>query len=516
MFGSRSRFQSHSSFVLTLLVYWNILISEFYSIFFYITLMNEAVIAYVQNQIAQSKARLTAYAQNSTGKLYPKRNAFIRIEKYIKDFLKGEEEPRWIIVPGLRGVGKTTILAQSYLEFVDISLDSLHILYVSIDEVKNILNATLKDVIEAYEQILGVSFEKLEKPILLLIDEVQYDEQWAAVLKSLYDRSKKVCVICSGSSAVSLQSNPDVIRRAVFEKLYPMSFCEFQMIHRNLYQIKDLKKDLKQALYFSNNAEEAHARLKLLQPKVLSYWAKVDKFDVQKYLDIGTLPFALRHPNQAQVYESINLLLDKIILHDIQTLGKFSAETLSYIKRLLYIMAETVDILSIEKLTKILPLDRLTIASIFDVLTKAEMLIKVQAHGSNMSRTTQPAKYYFMTPAIRLVLLSITGSVGTTLTRQGRLLEDVAALHFYREFIVPGVAGLTYDASSGGADFILEVGGSRQLTIEIGTGSKSSTQVKSTMDKIKCNYGIVISSDPLLLLKEENILKVPLPYFLLI
>lgn len=476
--------------------------------------MNQEVLKHVQHQIAQAGSRLAGYANDQNDKPYPKRNVFIRIEKYVKNFLSGRGEQRWVIIPGLRGVGKTTILAQIYLEFSKNPPEGVQILYVSLDEVKNVLNASLLDVIEAYEQILGVSFEKQDKPILLLVDEAQYDPKWASILKSLYDRSKKVCIICSGSSAVSLQTNPDVIRRAIFEKLYPMSFTEFQMIKNTIFSPAGLKQKMKEALYLGENAEHAYEGLKTLETIVLSYWSKIDRMDVQKYLTIGTLPFAIRYPNAAQVYEAILLLLDKIIAQDIEELGKFDSETLGSIKRLLYILAD-VDVISIHKLTELLPPTRITLSNVFDVLEKAELLIKIDPYGSNTSQARKPSKYLFMTPAIRLSLLNITGQEGTFLTRQGKLLEDIAALHFYREFVMPGIGNISYDSSLESADFILQIANKKQLAVEIGMGDKELRQVISSMKKIKCDYGIIFSSGPLTLIKEENIVKVPLDYFLL-
>lgn len=477
--------------------------------------MNQKAIEYVQHQLLQGNTRLKSYVLDEIKKTpYPKRNIFIKTEKYINDFIKGNPDQRWIIIPGLRGVGKTTILAQIYFHFLNKPVDNQHIIYISLDEVTNLLDLSLKDVLEAYEQILGISFEKLDTPIILLIDEVQYDPKWAITLKVLWDKSKKICILCSGSSAVSLQTNPDVIRRAVFEKLYPVSFTEFLMIKHSIYPTPKLKKEIKEALYNTNSAKKAYELLKMLEPKVVSFWSQVERVEVKKYLEIGTLPFAIRHPNPTQVYESINFLLDKIISQDIQSMSKFDSETLGQIKRLLYIIAGG-DTLSINKLTQLLPLNYITIANIFDVLEKAELLIRVRAHGSNISEVKKPSKYLFMTPAIRLSLLSITGQESTALTRQGKILEDIVALHFYREFVMPGIGNITNDSSQESADFILQIADRKQLAIEIGVGDKDLRQVITSMEKIKCNYGIIFSSGQLTLFEKENIVKVPLDYFLL-
>src|SRR3989344_3384641 len=44
----------------------------------------------------------------------PFRFGFYEIRKLLDGFLRGEKDNRWIIMPGFRGTGKTTILAQAY------------------------------------------------------------------------------------------------------------------------------------------------------------------------------------------------------------------------------------------------------------------------------------------------------------------------------------------------------------------------------------------------------------------
>ena len=155
----------------------------------------EETLKYVQNQLVQAPFRLNPYVQNEDGVKYPQRNIYVKIDKYFKDFLRNaSSQDRWIIIPGLRGVGKTTILAQIFLNHYH-EAGQHRMLYISLDEVVNVIGSSLKDVLKSYEQILGESFEKLTKPVFIFIDEAQYDRQWASVLKSIYDRSKKVFVI---------------------------------------------------------------------------------------------------------------------------------------------------------------------------------------------------------------------------------------------------------------------------------------------------------------------------------
>ncbi len=476
--------------------------------------MKPEVISYIKNQLARGGERLGPYVKTGNW-MYSRRHVFLKIEKYIKDFLSGQKESRWVILPGLRGVGKTTVLAQLYFAFnEDKRLNGIKILYISVDDIVT-AGFTLLEVLEGYEQILGKNFEGHPGPVLIFIDEVQQDEKWGAVLKSLYDKARNVFVICTGSSAVQLQSNPDIARRGIFEKLYPLSFGEFEMLKNNIFPSAGLKQEIKKALYDSSTAEEVFSRLSALEVKVKEQWSKFKDSDIDEFLSTGTLPFTFR-TKTSNIYERISFLVDRMINKDIQELGKFDIQTLGVIKRLLFIMADSNDGLSVNKVSGIIAIDRLTLTSVLDALEKAEITIRIPAHGSNAVGVKKPSKYLFMSPAIRMSLLSITGLDETFLVRRGKLLEDVAGLHFYREFISNGVGRVTYDSAQSGADFILQIANKKQIAIEIGMGEKQFRQVKTTMDKVKCDYGLVFcTSDSLDISKEDGIVKVPLKFFLL-
>ncbi|MEJ0053704.1 MAG: AAA family ATPase [bacterium] len=474
--------------------------------------MNTEALEYIQNQLNRSEDRLRPYVFQTATFTFPERHIVIRIKKYVNDFLEGARTVRWIIVPGLRGVGKTTAMAQVFLSTRRVSKAPTSFLYMSVDDLVT-RGMTLNDALDAYESILGKPFESLDTPVLLFIDEVQQDKNWAAVLKSLHDRARNVFLFCTGSSAVSLQSNPDVARRAQFEKLYPLSFGEYQMIKHNIFPQAGLKEKIKDALYGASNAGDAFDRLKKLEQNVAAQWARFDRAEIDEYLLNGTLPFTLRAitPN---AYDNINILLDRIIDKDIKDLGQFDAPTLSAIKRLLFIMADS-DIVSVNNVKNVVQLSYNTVMAVLDVLERAELIIKVPAQGSKTAQARKPAKYLFMSPAIRSALLSVSGIEGTYLARKGKYLEDIAGLHFYREFVATRTGGLTHDPSKSSADFLVQIADKKQLAFEVGLGRKNYEQVKATMVNFKTDFGVVVCTTSLLLSREENVVKLPLDYFLL-
>jgi predicted AAA+ superfamily ATPase len=160
-------------------------------------------------------------------------------------------------------------------------------------------------------------------------------------------------------------------------------------------------------------------------------------------------------------------------------------------------------------------LDRITIANLFDALERAELLVKVMAYGSSMEAVRKPIKYLFMSPNIRMSFFQFTGLEDTYLTRLGKLLEDSVGSHLYREIVIGGYGSFRYDSMQGGADFIVQIGNSKQIVLEVGIGKKGIAQVKNTMKEKKADYGIVYSSNGLKLSEEENIVNIPLDYYFL-
>lgn len=476
----------------------------------------EEILKYVQNQLVQAPFRLKSYTENEQGKKYPQRNIYVKVDKYVRNFLHAPNvQDRWIIIPGLRGVGKTTILAQLYLNYYQ-EIGDRRMLYISLDEVVNVLGSSLKDVLTAYERIIGESFEKLTKPVFIFIDEAQYDPKWASVLKTVYDRSNKVFVACSGSSAVSLQTTPDVIRRSIFQKLFPTSFTEFLMIRDGKLPVKGMKQNIKDALFNAQSAKEVYGKLKSLEQSVTNAWSSIDRHYIDEYLKIGTLPFAIQMKDEARVYQTITLLLDKVINQDVQSLGRFDPKTLSHIKRVLFLMAES-DVVSVQNLSKMLETSVSTITNILEVLEHAELLIRVMPYGSNSKKVRKPSRYQFMSSAMRSAFLSVAGNEQIFASQKGRLMEDIVAMTLYREFVANNRGALNYDSSKAGADFILTIAEKNIVPIEVGIGDKAGTQVKNTMKKVgSAKYGIVFCKNPLTLVEQDNIVKVPLDYFLLI
>ena len=483
---------------------------------------NLQVSQYLQNQLNRAPSLLKTYTQDEQGNKYLKRNMFIRVEKIINDFIAGQKEVRMVSIPGLRGVGKTTLLAQLFLQFFP--RYSKDMLYISADQVVNELRADLYSVFEEYQKILGIPFEKLDRNLFIFIDEIHFDKKLTAVLKTIYDRSKRVFVVCTGSSALSLQSTTDLARRVVFEKLYPMNFTEYMLLKTRYESIKDrtvgikypvrgLKNTLKEVLFYSSDAGQCFSRLAGLQIQVDKYWFGIDSMEVDKYLKFGTMPYALTIKDEQRMHTLTNQQIDRVVERDLPELGKFDTATLAMIKNILLLIAGGGEV-SITNLSQILKgISIVTLINVLETLEKAEMLIRVYPYGSTYKKVRKPSKYHFMTPAVRHTLLTIVEGESAFTNHKGWYLEDIVGLSLYREFSQRLASPIFYDSAKGGADFILAFP-DRKIPIEIGYGRKEIDQALLTLEKVKGRYGLVVCDSDLA--KEGEIVKIPLRYLLLV
>jgi predicted AAA+ superfamily ATPase len=266
-------------------------------------------------------------------------------------------------------------------------------------------------------------------------------------------------------------------------------------------------------LYFSPHVKSAYEKLKSLKADVNQYWSQVNRYDIQKYLSYGSLPFSSLMPTETSIYDAINMLIDKIIQSDLE-FGRFDPNTLGMVKRILFAIAEH-DVTSLSKLEKVFQMNRITLSHIFDALEKAEILIKVPSYGANMTIAKKPHKYLFMSSAVRMSFFYFTGMENTYLVRQGKLLEDSVGLHLYQEFLIKGLGAIRYDSEEGGADFILQIANNKQILMEVGLGNKDKKQIIQSSKKISSHYNIIFSNTPLALDSDHNIIFVPLDYYFL-
>ena len=476
--------------------------------------MDESISDYIQRRLRRGREIALSRAADPNGGYYPPRLLKPVIDKSISNFLASDQvADRWIVMPGLRGVGKTTLLAQIYLDLAD-SNDQINLLYISLDQVVENLNANLYDSLRAYEQIIGCDLEAVDKPTFIFIDEVQTDPKWARTLKTVYDSAPRVFLFCTGSSAAHLQMDADIAgRRARVEKMHPLSFAEFQLLKYGLVPAEGLGQEIFRAIYHSGSAAQSHSRLAALGSSVKQEWVKYSKNTLDLYFKTGSLPATFGQKNPVLVGDSLRGMIDKVVDTDMKNYKDFDQASLASIKRLLFILAGSGDVISSEKLAQALDASRSQVFAFLDALVKAELLVRIPAHGSHLKASRKPARYLFASPAIRDFYHGIADTK-TEATRRGLLLEDLAGLHYQRDLISTHKAAVSH-SPDGQADFIVQMREGPKLAVEFGLGKKTDSQVAACVAEAGCDWGLTFATVDLDITKGGNI-QIPLEYFFLL
>lgn len=158
---------------------------------------------------------------------------FKRTAYYAASLLAGHPQlKRATLLAGPRRTGKTTVLFQIAQEHLSKGRPAREILYLSMDHPMLKL-AGLDEVLRTYHaEVLPKG-----KPALLLIDEIQYADDWITRVKLLMHSSPEYRIVATGSAALHQEADgkESGAGRLVTVPVAPLSFYEFkQLVGRDL------------------------------------------------------------------------------------------------------------------------------------------------------------------------------------------------------------------------------------------------------------------------------------------
>ncbi|ADT85188.1 ATP-binding protein [Thermococcus barophilus] len=449
----------------------------------------------VRRTIDTAEARLRKYAFTPAGEKRPERKPLAKLSEEIESFLRTREN-KLLVLYGLRGVGKTTMLAQTYFKLLP-QISRERLVYVPLDKLRS-LGISLSDFIQAYERLLGERVEEFSQPTFLFIDEAHYDENFGITVKDLHDSANNLMIVVTGSSSLPLKLDPDLTRRAKKLRVPPLTFTEYLLLKKGIRIPEELSIALKHALL--------NCDFSGIEEKLEGVLLKFTEKDVEDYLIQGSLPIYLTSTSPLEdAYEIVR----KIVEVDLVREG-LSETTREKALGLLLLLASG-ESLAYDDLSSTLGLAKGTIEKLIEKLEDLEVIFPVRAYGSLGKVARKTPKYKFLAPMLRSAVLYEFGLFERDSKTLGMLLEDAVALYLHL-LAKEKKLGLHYDAQKGGADFILK-GHSIGIVIEVGWGKKDLRQVIKTMKKTGLTCGVVIYNGPLK--KKGDVWFVPRELFLL-
>lgn len=520
-----------------------------------------------QNSLATALLNSDQTVSNLNLKTDYKRQVWTKLEQKISEFIH-KPNNRWLIIPGLRGVGKTTLLVQIYKHPDLVKHPNVRRFFLSIDSL--LLNGVqigalvevLKDLRRHYEQDL----------FFILLDEVHADPKWSLAAKVIFDQVPKSFLVCTGSSALSLHLNPDSARRAEVIKVHPLNLVESLAIEQSgtdtehlILPPAKLGRSIADSLFNADNVTQVYSGLTNCQSDVEGYYSQLIKTGgankstlealsgwadklIEGYIsDYGSLPFGAqknqlvplgqRLPDdqlasrRQQAWLAINQTITGDVLKLLSNgqpdhrLGfQLQASTVSQLPALIRILANS-ERISLRKIAqKLEDIHVKTLSMMLRVLTLSELIIEVPPIGSSLGKSTKTPKFLFAAPALRQVLvptLPAGGAAATKTQRQlrGVLLEDTVIMYL-RQVFDPLLSEwvIEYDSSAGGADFLISRQGFKKqgVVIEVGFNKNTAQQAQKTLVQ-GGKYGLIITNGikPQISI-SDNVVFVPLEYFLLV
>ena len=453
------------------------------------------------------------------GEPLPYRKSYYIIERYVNDFLSGYKENRFIIMPGLRGIGKTTILFQLYDYLInEKGIDQNRVLYLSVDELNAYFEVKLIDAIDIFIKEIHQSLPvNLDRELFILVDESHYDKNWSLVGKILFDNSEKIFTIFTGSSALNLEMNADAARRAKKEAIYPLDFSEYLILKHGIHPPSQTSEFLMD-LIFKGDRESVDQMIKV-ENELMKITLKLEKSlekEWEDYLCFGGFPFG-PYMDMLEIYERTFNVIEKIIQKDVFLLKSFKSETISTIFNIILFLAlQKPGATSHSKLAKSLGVSSSTIKTILNVLEKTHLIFNVMPYGSAGKVVRKSWKYYFLTPSLKAAINFKFGKYTPPSDRNflGVLAENLVASQFFKmKQITHMPLGIFYSAEKKGVDFLLKDIDGEVIPVEVGIGDKNPSQIKRAINKYGSKHGILVSNARNKVMKEDDVIYVPLTTF---
>lgn len=480
----------------------------------------EALVRYVLAKLAEAPQLVESNIKKGRT-LLPHRRVYSRLRKHVDEFLMGEElgsiTNRLILLPGLRGVGKTTLLFQLYRHLTEIKkIEQDRILYISADELKAYMDKGILDAIDVYiKEIHKTTLTAIDKELFIFIDEAHFDKKWSEVAKVIFDKSKKVFMIFTGSSALSLELNVDTARRIKKETAYPLNFAEYLSLKYEIYPPSTTSWSIRDLIFNFNEETLKNMQSKEndLTKKLIMLNKPIDK-EWDNFVCCKGFPFGLEMP-QIEIHERLFSMVDKVIEKDVFSLQSFNTESRNTIKRILSFLAlQKPGGTSDAKLSERLGKSPTGIRNILEVLEKTHLILSVKPYGGAGKTVGKPWKYYFLSSSLNAALRFKLGSYDERDKEMlGIFAETLVASSLFRmKETVNMPSGIFYDSGEGGVDFLLFDAKERIIPLEVGIGRKDKKQINNAIKKYNSPYGIIVDNSQKISV-EDNIIRIPLIIF---
>lgn len=309
------------------------------------------------------------------------RSNYYELIKYVDDFLEGKNNNRHFLLPGIRCVGKSTILLQVYEYLIkEKHVNPTNILYINGDNLKRMVNSSIIDGINTYLDIFHNStIDTVEEHIFLLIDEAQYDNDWSMIGKIIFDSNKDIFMVFSGSSALELSYNADSARRLLKIPVCPLTYAEHLKLKYTYF-----KNDISQSilnLIFEGKLPEEHLESKIL--KIYSSFNNYKANELENFIKYGGFPTSFNQDAHEIIKTNVDMI-EKVVTTDMGNIKCINGQTSYLASQLLYFFAlQNPGEISKGSMANHLDSNKMTINKLLELLEKTQLIFHVEPFTSS-------------------------------------------------------------------------------------------------------------------------------------
>ena len=306
----------------------------------------------------------------------------LKIEETSTEYIRSihdkiDWDDRLTAIIGARGVGKSTLL----LQHIKLHDDIKKTLYVSADDLW-FSTHSLYELADTFYKQGGKN---------LYIDEIHKYKNWSQEIKNIYDTYSNIKVCYTGSSILDLyKGNADLSRRLLQYNMYGLSFREFlgmgYGINVPIYSLDDV---------ISNRIE------------ITMSYRPLELF--REYLRQGYYPYFKSKEYLLRLGNVINRVLE----NDIPTATGITISTVSKLKKLLYIIAQSVQFKpNYSKISRDLDTSRNLVNDLMIWLDKAELINILRDDTHGISALGKIDKIYLADPNTCFSLSDTVPNIG--------------------------------------------------------------------------------------------------------
>lgn len=477
--------------------------------------MNDLQKTYIRNQILTMPMKVNQELTHKNKK-FNKRSDYENIVNHVDNFLNGENINRFLVLPGLRDVGKTTILFQIYEYLLkEKNISPQNILYFSCDRLKRTGKADIFDVVDYYLQKYHNSIiETLSQPTFILIDEAQNDKNWALNGKLIFDGTKNIFMLFSGSSALKLSNNADAARRLLNIPIYPLTYSEHLKLKYGNFN-DDISDSIIQMIFdgeIQNSAE--------IERRIINIYLDFQNYNVSEwknFLQFGGFPSSFYQDADEITKKMVNMV-EKVVTTDMNNIEGINNGTHDLAFQILnYFAFQNPGEVSKGNLSNLFDAKKLLVTKVLDILEKTQLIFHIEPFTSSVKRTTKPNEYFFATSSLKH---NLALDVGTAILEDenaymGKLFENYVASSFHNLDNKSNISYKTYyddskkRSSDKNVDFIVQRGLEKPIPIEVSCGDKDDSQIKRAIRKYQSSHGIIISNTTSNIIKNDDIICIP-------